>query len=558
MTAWLGVEAPVVEVAEPALVTDVVSESSGELDDERVVVRFNVVGLQPDTDLGGQPGCYVELSLAGDGESLHPKDTFHRRLVLVLDAVTRVLRVFESVAAQVPGSRALQGRVGAQSGWFAAAESERLWSEEDLAGLDASDIGVGVLRGSGHTVLLVRTEHGVFERRIRTAAALNPRADHGPEAERAAQSAAATWGLPDFVVSPAVERKGTGVREISDGLVVVGGRGLVIQVKSRNGELGDTTKETTWITSKAGAGGRQVDGTARRLADRSSTMINGRGRTIEINGPAVSWLGVVILDHPDPPEDLSIQRLPTRVPTTVLLRRDWEFLFDQLKSSHAVLDYIARVAGDAHIPLGREPVRYYELAAADAEAVTPPLDPARLGPGTPASLPLLPMAPAGADDPDAHDMIRIICEEIALTDHDNPADIARILATIDQLPIGYRTDLGRLLLTTLSGFRASTRPGSVGWRSRVYRAEPPQPQLGFIACTTLDESTQNAFRSWVLLRHHEHGTARGDLNTLTTVAILLTPRTDGVREWDTSTMAITGDPGLTDDDVTTYRRFWSS
>ena len=43
----------------------------------------------------------------------------------------------------------------------------------------------------------------------------------------------------DFVLRPHVERKGRGVREISDGLLLAGDHGLIIEVKSR-----DTTAES--------------------------------------------------------------------------------------------------------------------------------------------------------------------------------------------------------------------------------------------------------------------------------------------------------------------------
>ncbi|MFG2425986.1 hypothetical protein ACGFWD_44360 [Streptomyces sp. NPDC048448] len=100
-------------------------------------------------------------------------------------------------------------------------------------------------------------------------------------------------------------------------------------------------------------------------------------------------------------------------PVIALLRRDWEFLFNQLRSNHAVVGYLHRVAASAPV-LGGEPERYYELAAADAEAVPRALAPswARRG-GQPLSVPLLPAAPAGSDDDEAHTMVRIILEDVA-------------------------------------------------------------------------------------------------------------------------------------------------
>jgi NCS1 nucleoside transporter family len=51
----------------------------------------------------------------------------------------------------------------------------------------------------------------------------------------------------------------------------------------------------------------------------------------------------------------------------VELRRDWEWLFDNLKSTHLVAQYLRRVAGEA-IELGTEPVRYFDKAPANVAA----------------------------------------------------------------------------------------------------------------------------------------------------------------------------------------------
>jgi hypothetical protein len=60
-----------------------------------------------------------------------------------------------------------------------------------------------------------------------------------------------------------------------------------------------------------------------------------------------------------------------------------------------------------------------------------------------------------------------------------------------------------------------------------------------------------AFQSWVLLRHHERAPA-GQLDRLDqalTVSVLLTPRSDGVRDWDTTVIAVSGDPQLTEEEL---------
>jgi len=49
------------------------------------------------------------------------------------------------------------------------------------------------------------------------------------------------------VIPPSVERKGPGVREISDGLLVVGRRGIIVQTKSREADARDSTREAAWL-----------------------------------------------------------------------------------------------------------------------------------------------------------------------------------------------------------------------------------------------------------------------------------------------------------------------
>jgi hypothetical protein len=123
----------------------------------------------------------------------------------------------------------------------------------------------------------------------------------------------------------------------------------------------------------------------------------------------------------------------------------------QLRSTRAVVDYLHRVDGSTEI-LGAEPHRYYELAAADREAASTPLDPAwAVHAGDHGSVPLLPAAPAGSDDNEANAMVWIMCEDIATSPltGQSEQDRLRVLAAIDRLPVGYRTDLGRLLLDGL-------------------------------------------------------------------------------------------------------------
>jgi hypothetical protein len=81
----------------------------------------------------------------------------------------------------------------------------------------------------------------------------------------------------------------------------------------------------------------------------------------------------------------------------------------------------------------------------------------------------------------------------------------------------------------------------------------------------LNETTHAEFRFWLLLgtfkgamRHHERGISGGDLDTLTSVGVLVTPQRDGYREWDTTALAVTGDPQFTEEELHNSRTLWNT
>lgn len=157
------------------------------------------------------------------------------------------------------------------------------------------------------------------------------------------------------------------------------------------------------------------------------------------------WLSAVVIDHPSSPPDVSVPPFDPSAPAVVMLRRDWDFLFDQLKSTHAVVAYLERVVADP-VALGEEPARYYRLAIADHEAKPGPIDPALGGGGRTMSAPLLPMV-ARPEDRRPSLLVRSIFEDIAITpapDIDE-ADRLAALAEVDRLPVNHRADIGRFL-----------------------------------------------------------------------------------------------------------------
>lgn len=386
----------------------------------------------------------------------------------------------------------------------------------------------------------------------------------GAAAEEATHTAAAEFGLPDFVYRAELRKLGSGTREPGDGLVIVGDLGVAIQVKSRVELTTDPEKERRWLTGVIDKAVKQGAGTIRQLKLKPTTLTNRRDRTFEIDGNDQTWIVCVIIDHPDPPSGVMPALDAAKSPTAVILRRDWEFLFEHLNSMHAVARYLKRVAGDP-VELGTEPARYYELAKADLVAAPSEIDVALLGPdGQPISTPLLPLEPAGLDDAAGHRMVRIIQEDIALspvsaegTEYDRLA----ILADIDRFPVAARAELGRLLLQSLDDVDA-VPTGETVWRYRRLAGELPGGrifQLGFGVCSaSYSEMHHDVFATWVMWRHYQlQGRVDRDRD-IRTVGVLLTPRYDSRRDWDTTMNSLDVPIELSPEEIKTYTELWES
>jgi hypothetical protein len=242
-------------------------------------------------------------------------------------------------------------------------------------------------------------------------------------------------------------------------------------------------------------------------------------------------------------------------PAVALSRRDWEFLFAQLKSTHAVAQYLDRVAGDDDSELDHEVARYTELALADLKAEPGPINAALLGPSARTqSTPLLPLV-AQRDDPGPHAVVRWLLEDVALSPLGTMTESSRIqaLAEIDRLYVGYREELGTFLLDSLKS-AAKFSDGDTWWQFRSVRADM---HLGFGVCSHFSRENQELFHAWVELRHFDFCNALGRTDVLT-VGVLLTPRRDGLRDWDTSVASVTGEVTYEPQLLADLRKLWPS
>ncbi len=388
------------------------------------------------------------------------------------------------------------------------------------------------------TLLVVETDMGFVVQRI-----LTPRravgASAGPAAEASTKRLAVKWGLHDFLFHGPHISKGRGrSREVGDVLVVVGDVGLVLQVKSRGAAVASRVKEANWCTKQIPIAVSQATGTLRKLGSNERMQLeNMRGRRIEIPVCDISWLSVVILDHPGVSDFVPDASCP------VLLLRDWRFLFDQLKSTRAVVDYLRRIAELPPIHLGDEPARYHQLAAADASAAPGPLPGGHMVPGAQhVSLPLLSHEPANGDDEGTYWVLRQICEDIAVSggfgrDVDE-ADRLTVLAAIDSLPVGYRSSLGSILLDRLDAARRAG-PDESMWHFKCVSGIGPQLLFGVVAITE-PKLLAAKLASYVSLRHEQLREADPLFGESLSVAIALSPSDDRQPPWDATLTATRG------------------
>jgi hypothetical protein len=298
--------------------------------------------------------------------------------------------------------------------------------------------------------LSIDTGTQIIHRRILAASPLPDGEDRGTAAEDAIRFAAALWGMPDFVFEPAHETSGSGVREVGDGVVITAGVAVMIQSKSRLRASGRGEKESAWLSKNIEKGLRQGAGSIRFLSAKPTRMTNRRRRTVTIDGGQLDWVSLVLIEHDDVPDGYVPPTLPSNA--VVMLRRDWEYLFDQLRSARSVASYLKRVAGE-NITLGTEPVRYHELAIADLN-VDSAAAPSWVAAGaTTISVPQAPIAPAAAEATTAHFLLRTIQEDIARTTFPLERELDRIhvLSLLDSIPVASRTDLGQKLEEFMEG-----------------------------------------------------------------------------------------------------------
>jgi hypothetical protein len=271
--------------------------------------------------------------------------------------------------------------------------------------------------------------------------ARQPNHSRGADAEEQARRIAALLGVQDFVYRPLLERKGPTQREISDGMIICGEDGLIMQVKAREAPDRDTpTRAKQWIRKNAEAARRQADGSRQRLAEsRTVTFTSLRGYTRTLS-TVRDWPAAVVIDHPFVPVGI---QLPKSESTLWITIADWRELHTQLRSTAAVISYVRRaLESGLHPPLGQEEDRYIALARADADAY-----------GGPSTVPMLPLDALDEQDSAYAALVDHLIEQVWPQDGPitwrEPDEYRAIVERLDRVLPTLRAPLGRKLTTTL-------------------------------------------------------------------------------------------------------------
>lgn len=402
----------------------------------------------------------------------------------------------------------------------------------------------------GATTLVVETEGGILVREIPPTSALLCRETHGTAAEDSISGAADTWGLPDFVYGSEEVNKGDSRRELGDLFVIVENLAAVVQVKGRPEPTELPERECKWVSKQVKKAVSQASGTLRTLERTGATLRSRRGQQLAISKADYEWIKVVVIEHAAPPPEFSEIDFGLALDTVVLLRSDWDFLFNELRSTTGVLLYLQRAHG---IRLGQHPTHYYHLAQKDE--ATPP-EPPGFEPGVEGwrteATPQMSLAPAGVDHGRRELLLRAIMEDAALAGLD--ADVMEeerltTLSSLDRFPLVHRPALCEWIPAKM-GFvleASASKPSNVHVVSRNFVTEDPSiPNFAVVVCAAkVDEWLMTKFNERVVARHIIYKKMLdADPAGLRTVGLMITPAVNPSRLWDTTTLVAQGDVEL--------------
>lgn len=567
VSAWATNYRPELQVPDGARIGSVALEPNGLLSERKLLARFHVTPPEAVRDSRIRPNVALDAVFNAPPWPTDLDDTLNKRTSGLLVIARRLIEGLER-SVSTPTFIQQFGRLDD----IAPARSESVWlpvqfddpSQESEAreGLAQSDLNLASYRGDDGRYTLLRLDGNVVVgREVPEASPPEPSVEVGIGVEQASLEAAAALGLPDFVFHPKVVQKGSGLREIGDGTLITDGRGIALQVKAREGATGNAQREANWLVKKAAEGLRQAHGTIRSTLNNSGlTLTNLRDRSVRLPGDTIDWVPVVILDHPAPPDDVIPDQEPDKH-GLILLRRDWEFLWGQLRSVAAIVDYAHRVANDDRIPLGTEASRYFDLADRDARAESEPIEPwmADVSEIRQISGPRLPQEPVDTSDVVGHDVFHRILEDIAATDFTGDEQTrVEVLTLIDQVAVTHRAELGRTLLRRIDHCALAPADALLA-QHRVVFIDHGRLHLAFSVYSQLTGHHRQLYETWLLLRRQGFLQLSGadGPDYPWSVGVLLTPRPDGQRLWDTTVFATNSGPAYDEDEFTRLEQLFA-
>lgn len=284
-----------------------------------------------------------------------------------------------------------------------------------------------------------------------------PSSSQGHRVEDYARRLAGGLGILDFVYEPIVVRRGNSSREVSDGLLVAGHDGLIMQVKSRMPEAArndSPERAISWSLKNGLQAQSQGVGTRRTLVANSVRMRSLRGYERDLPD-AASWPVVVIIDHPLAPA-ATFEASPD---TLFISTADWLNLHRMVRSTAGVISYVGRALSSAiSVPLGGEARRYGALAQADVE-----------GASGLTSFPTLPYGPLSDQQLEDvalfDDLVERVADPIGSTGWDSE-EYLTIVEQLDRVPLIGRGRIGAGMRRNLVAMAKTKAP-------RTFRAFDP-------------------------------------------------------------------------------------
>ena len=302
---WAAEAEPEVLVPSGVRVVNVHVNEDGLIDGRRNIASVTLAPDDVGIGVSVNPRVFIDPVLAAAPWPTGPDDSFAARTRALTIIARHLIKGLErSVNTYTGAGIEMLAELdvdGPDQTWKPIAFEDAETKAEARAAIRLSDRSMATYRADDGTLTYMRLDQmgRVIGREIPAAGAINSTGDYGTDVENAVQAAAGRWGLPDFVLRPTVVTKGSGIREIGDGTIVTGPRGITLQVKARDHTITDEpARATSWLMKNARAGLKQARGTIRTLTNPAVTMKNLRGRDLALDGRHVEWVPVVILWFP--------------------------------------------------------------------------------------------------------------------------------------------------------------------------------------------------------------------------------------------------------------------